>query len=83
MVAEFGARGQVLPRHFLRCGPFDHLQAEGMTDPPDVLDQGGEKLKKTIPIPVIFKDPAPKVARQDLTPSPCGWEKGPMGRHLG
>jgi hypothetical protein len=54
-----------LPRHFLRCGPFDHLQAEGMADPPDVLNHGGEKLKKTVPIPVIFKDPAPEVARQD------------------
>jgi hypothetical protein len=59
-----------LPRHFLRCGPFDHLQAEGRTDPPEFFDHGGEKIKKTIPIPVIFKVPAPKVARQDLTPSP-------------
>jgi hypothetical protein len=40
-----------------------------MTDPPEFFDHGGEKIKKTIPIPVIFKDPAPKVARQDLTPS--------------
>jgi hypothetical protein len=62
-------RGQVLPRHFLSCGPFDHLQAEGMTDQPELFDHGGEKINKTIPIPVILKDPAPKVARQDLAPS--------------
>ena len=63
-------RGQVLPRHFLRCGPFDHLQAEGMKEPPGFFGHGGEKLKKTVPLPVIFKGPAPKVAWQDLTPLP-------------
>jgi hypothetical protein len=40
-----------------------------MTDPPEFFDHGGEKLKKTVPIPVAFKDPSPKVALQDLTPS--------------
>ncbi len=36
-----------------------------MADPLEFFDHCGEKLKKTVPILVIFKDPAPEVARQD------------------
>jgi hypothetical protein len=58
-------KGKDLPRHFLHCGPVDHLQAEGMADPLGFFHHCGEKLKKTGPIPLIFKEPVPKVARQD------------------
>jgi hypothetical protein len=33
-----------------------------MTDPPEFFDDGSEYLKKNVPIPVIFKDPAPSIA---------------------
>jgi hypothetical protein len=52
----------------IRIGRFDQQvvvvphQAEGMTDPPKFFDNGGEYLKKTVPIPVIFKNPAPSIA---------------------
>jgi hypothetical protein len=45
-----------------------------MKEPPGFFDHGGEKLKRTVPLLVIFKGPAPKVARQYLTLLPTDKE---------